>query len=450
MRLGWLGASLAGFIGAVISGAGLLLLPAVSVEAPQIEAQPPVLSSAPSGITLTGAAGEAAPIRSQASWERARPALLQAFEASVYGRLPPPSPAQTVVKAAVEAMMGDAGVLEEWAVDTVIGARPVRYRIAVAAPPGPGPHPLIVVENFCGNRAAFMGDERIAAPNAVMPANCEDTAWFPLLQAVWGAHTFAPPFEQVLARGYALALIHPGEIVDDSREAGLRALEAVVGPEAFGRPDRPGAVAAWAWAYSDALDALEADPRFDPARQAVWGHSRHGKAALLAAAADPRIDLVISLQAGTGGSALSRPAPGKAAKVGETVGQITDPARGYAFWFAPAFASFAGREADLPVDQHHLIALAAPRPVLIGAAQRDQWSDPHGSWAAAQGADPVYELYGSKGLDQEGLTKPNVGADLTFYMRNGIHGVTRADWRHTLDFLDAHFARGPAEITAAR
>jgi len=133
---------------------------------------------------------------------------------------------------------------------------------------------------------------------------------------------------------------------------------------------------------------------------------------------------------------------------GESVKRITDS---YPHWFTPAYAAFAGREEDLPIDQHMLIALAAPRPVLLGNAKRDVWSDPQGAFRAAQGADPVYEMFGSRGLDQATLSGLDVTADITFYMRGGRHGVTAQDWRTFLDFADAHgLARpGPPGSTQA-
>jgi len=163
---------------------------------------------------------------------------------------------------------------------------------------------------------------------------------------------------------------------------------------------------------------------------AVWGHSRNGKSAVLAAAFDPRIDLVIAHQAGTGGTTLSR------SHNGESIEQITGA---YPYWFAPGYSDYAGREDALPVDQHQLIALVAPRPILIGGAWRDNWSDPQGSFRAAQAANPVYALYGSEGLTQPDLAHFDPEADLAVFMRRGLHGVTPADWSHFLDFLDAHF-----------
>jgi len=178
------------------------------------------------------------------------------------------------------------------------------------------------------------------------------------------------------------------------------------------------------------VDVLEDDARIDQSAIITWGHSRYGKSALVAAAFDDRIDGVISHQSGTGGASLNR------GKKGESVKAIT---ASYPHWFANRYASFGGREEEMTIDQHHLLALIAPRPVLLGNARRDVWSDPNGAFRAAMGADPVYELAGSAGLDQKRLDAWNPDADLAFWIRAGTHGVVKEDWPAFLEFLDAHF-----------
>jgi hypothetical protein len=199
-------------------------------------------------------------------------------------------------------------------------------------------------------------------------------------------------------------------------------------------------IAVWAAAYGWSLDVLEADPRIDAKRTAVWGHSRQGKAALLAAAFDPRIEAVIPLQAGKGGATLTR------AYAGETVKQIT---KDYPHWFAPAYAAYSDREKDAPVDQHQLIALVAPRPVMLGNGWKDVWSDPNGSFRAALGADPVYELMGKRGLAQTGLKDKKELGEIEFFIRSGGHGVRVKDWDEMLAFLDRWMGHDPLVAPAA-
>ncbi|MEM9750811.1 MAG: alpha/beta hydrolase, partial [Pseudomonadota bacterium] len=167
---------------------------------------------------------------------------------------------------------------------------------------------------------------------------------------------------------------------------------------------------------------------------------RHGKAALLAGVFDTRIDAIIAHQSGTGGATLSR------SYAGESVAKITES---YPHWFTETYAGYADQEDALPIDQHMLIALAAPRPMLLGNAYRDVWSDPQGAFRAAQGADPVYEAAGVRGLAQDRLKDVDLSAEIAFYMRGGRHGVTTQDWRMFLDFLDIHLAKAPSGLQTA-
>jgi len=293
---------------------------------------------------------------------------------------------------------------------------------------GDGPHPVIIQLTFCGNRAAFGGRADIAAPFGAYAEFCDRIADAPPPEAdAPDTYLRAPPLETIVRRGYAVATFFTGDIIPDDREAAIAALEALAPSQ---DPEhRLGAIAAWGWGASVVIDYLETNPTFDPNAMAVLGHSRNGKAAFAAAMFDPRIDLLIAHQSGTGGATLSR------SYEGEAVENITG---GFPHWFAPAFRGYAGAEDALPVDQHQALALIAPRPVFLGAAIDDTWAGPEGAWLAAHGADPVYELFGGPGLDQTSREEPNYQADIAYVLRPGRHGTTRSDWEHFLAFLDAH------------
>lgn len=356
------------------------------------------------------------------SWEAGRADLQQEFLDRIYGELPAPQPARIVSQDLIEAQAFDGlGRIEQYTLD-LSGFE--THLVVILPNSGAAPFPTIILQMFCGNRAALGGREDIAAPMVAHAPDCETGIQGLPTRTIFGRYIMEPPIAEILSHGYAIALVYPGDIVPDDAPAAAGRLAALV-------PGQPsGAIAAWAWVYSRVVDVLDEDDRFDNARTAVWGHSRNGKAALLAGALDPRIDLVIAHQAGTAGTALTR------SGIGEPVSAITED---YPHWFVPAYADYASHPADIPIDQHELIALMAPRPLLIGGGWRDQWSDPQSSFRAAQGANPVYRLYGSQGLTQTGLGDFDPAADIAVAMRPGLHGVQPADWENFLAFLDAHF-----------
>ncbi len=393
----------------------MMLVGCVSMVLPRVAAEysgPPAIPAIETdGLTRVG-------------WEAGRAALLARFEAEVYGAWPGDAPAQVTERRVVDASAFDGrGRLEEWRVD--LG--PMDTHLVVLMPAGAtGPMPVIVMQTFCGTRTAFGSAFDLSPPVNPSARECDQSgAWeSALMTSIFGRHIAEPPLQRILDRGYALAFLHPGDIVPDNPSGAPSALDGLMG----GRES--GAVIAWAWGYARAIDALESDPRFDVGRMAVWGHSRNAKSALVAAAFDPRIDLVLAHQAGTGGTTLTR------SNAGESVEQITET---YPYWFNETYAGYAGSEAAIPIDQHQLIALMAPRPLLIGGAWRDSWSDPQGSYRAGIGANPVYALYGSAGLRQDRLDAFDPTADIAVFMRPGLHGVQPSDWEAFLAFLDAHF-----------
>jgi hypothetical protein len=367
------------------------------------------------------------PVVTVADWETRRaPKLRAAFAENVYGPMPPKLPGQVLARTALQGDLLAEGVgLEQLTVGFGQAGDRGKVNVVLARPaPGTPVRGLIVMQTFCGNAVGMGARFRRVRSLAETPGFCGGPMGW-ASHIILGRYPNAPPWKTVTGRGYAVAMVYAGDLVPDDRRLSGPALARLHGP---GVPTG-GALAAWAWLYSALGETLTREPGLTGAPVIAWGHSRNGKSALLAGATDPGIAAVIAHQSGRGGAALGRSA------VGETIGQITGS---YPFWFSPKYATFAGREAAMPIDQHQLIALIAPRPVLLGAGDRDRWGDPAGAFRAARGAAPVYRLYGAPGLDQTRLMEPDLTRPLATFMRQGTHGVTTRDWDDFLTFLDAN------------
>ena len=414
----WLKA-LSGGVLVLIAAAGIGV--AIWAHGPDMAAASADLSLAPEPL---GSFEGAPPVTNQAAWAVRSPLLRAAFEREIYGQMPDLGPVSVSEKREIAAPELPFARIEEWNVGLGESASR-RFNMLVVSPRNAqGPTPVVVMELFCGIRSSVPGrPETISAPLRPTYKGCEGGGLGGgLITLILGRHIAVPPYEEILARGYTLALFYPADVVADDAALAPQDLESIGGEPASG------ALAVWATLYSKAFDVLAGDNRFDASRIAIWGHSRHGKAALLAGAFDHRFWAVIAHQSGRFGAAPTE------SERGEPRAKILEH---YGYWFTPGLTETS----PLSVDQHLLLALNAPTPLLLTHGAGDFWSDPSGAWRSAEAANEIYRLLGSSGFTQTSPQRPDFSADLVYAQRPGGHGITTRDWRMFLSFLDAHRAR---------
>ncbi len=378
------------------------------------------------------------PVTSPEAWRGRRAEILRLFEQHVYGRSPgAPAAIRFVVVETSESALGGRAIRRQVRVLLDGTESGPGFELLLYVPRAArGAVPAFLGLNFGGNHTVHP-DPGIRLSKAWMRAGA-GVVDHRATEASRGSAATSWPLERILERGYALATVYYGDLEPDHADGWKSGVRARIGPGRRARfaADDWGAIAAWAWGLQRALDYLATDPDVDARRVAVIGHSRLGKTALWAAAQDERFAMVVSNDSGEGGAALAR------RKFGERTEDIT---RVFPHWFCGRYRDYAGKEETLPVDQHQLLALAAPRPLYVASATEDLWADPRGEFLAAKAAEPVYRLLGQEGLGVAEIPDPDrpVGASIAYHLRTGPHALTAYDWEQYLDFADRQMRPAP-------
>jgi hypothetical protein len=367
-------------------------------------------------------------------WSQRRPEIVEEFDREIYGRMPGNTPKVTwEVTSTENEMNGEIPVITKHLAGHLDNSADpeikVDIQLTLSTPANAtGPVPVMMQFGF------VFGPGRAGARGPGAPPAAGTAAAPPGRR---GPGQNGPTWQQqVLAKGWGYAILVPGSIQADNG-AGLT--QGVIGLVNKGQPRKPddwGALRAWAWGASRALDYFETDKAVDAKQIGLEGHSRYGKATIVAMAYDPRFAIAYVSSSGEGGAKIHR------RNWGELVENVAATSEYH--WMAGNFLKYAGPLTwdDLPVDSHELVALCAPRPVFIsgGATQGDGWVDAKGMFLAAAGAGPVYKLLGKKDMgttEFPPIETALIDGDVAFRQHSGGH-TDGPNWPVFLTFADRY------------
>ncbi len=373
-------------------------------------------------------------VKTADEWKNTRrPEILSLFESEVYGAVPQGKFRQSYKVISIKQDALD-GLATRKLVQITLSAnkKTVILNVLLYIPNNIKEKvPAFLGLNFVGNQSVTMEKDIPITKNYVLNSEQYGVSDHKAGEQTRGCKSSRWPIKEILKSGYALATCHYGDIDPDFDDGFQNGVHLLFYKDGQSKPaaDEWGSIAAWAWGLSRILDYLVEDKDIDGSYVAVIGHSRLGKTALWAGAVDRRFALVISNDSGCGGAALSK------RRMGETVEAIN---RNFPHWFCANFKKYNDNEDKLPLDQHMLIALMAPRPVYIASAQEDRWADPKGEFLSALNADPVYRFLGTDGFAVREMPPVNyhIFSRIAYHIRSGKHDLTEYDWQQYLYFAD--------------
>jgi hypothetical protein len=347
-------------------------------------------------------------INSKEDWEsKRRPEILGLFTDYVYGQLPTDFDTQTFEEKLIyEHPHAEYARLKEVTISVSRNSQSQAIRLKIYFPKNQeGPLPVFLL---------------ISHRNVEQVTGNPENQFFPI--------------KQIISRGFAAAIFDVEDVSPDDKERYTHGILNQLYPEQLGQPNGMRGLSAWAWGAIRAMDYFEKDPEIDEKRAAVVGHSRGGKAALWCGANDERWAVTVANESGCGGAALSR------RKFGETVERINS---NFPYWFTDEFKKFNGLEGQLPIDQHQLIGLIAPRAVYVASAIEDKWADPKGEYLSLKLGSRVFsEIYlKSISLPEEYNYSPHtlLQKSAGYHLREGTHDLIGYDWEKIMDFALLQF-----------
>ena len=347
-------------------------------------------------------------VNNKLTWEKVRrPEILKLFEDNIYGQMPASynSIKYSIVNSDAAAMNGKA-LLKQVLIEVFNNNRSVQINLV-----------LFVPNNKTKPVPAFLLINNRGKENTDAARTTKSDFW---------------PAEILIDSGYAIAAFHVSDLAPDDKETFMNGVLQLY-PTQLNADNGMRAIGAWAWGASRVMDYFEKDADIDSKKIAVVGHSRGGKASLWAAAQDPRFSICVTNCSGNTGAALAR------RQFGERIKKINTS---FPHWFNTNYKKFNDREDALPVDQHMLIALVAPRPVYATNASKDLWADPKGTFLSLKNAEKVYALYGLKSnlpLNPPAINEAIIQSPIAYHNREGEHNLTAFDWVNFIKFANYHY-----------
>ena len=351
------------------------------------------------------------------------------LEAELYGPWPANLPVSVGERRMIDAdYLGGRGTLEE--IDLIIGEGETarRFPIVIAIPiqAQNAPVPLLISQTFSSNCSVFPNDP-VTQFGGGLCEGSEMTGVVGFLATnIFGTYIAYAPIERYFDAGLAYASFAGWSFIPDQKDAAIPAMA-----ELQPGPQPTSALMSWAFGFHAAAGVFGEDPRIQSDAIAAIGHSRYGKAALIASGWSDRIAAAVAHQSGFGGGSSSR------SRTGETLKRM---AKEYPHWLRPGLGEDLENGLDLTLDQHFLLALSAPKPIFLGNGRRDVWSDPNSSFRLAEAADRVYEAEGVSGLPADsGMRDFDPSAEISYWLRVGGHSVVSEDIDAFIAFMTAHF-----------